>query len=127
MKRKGAFGLIALVFIVLMGSCEIINPPEQIPSYIRIDTFNVLVNDFDQGSASHMITDIWINIGGKIIGTYVMPFTIPTLETGLQTVIISPGIKVNGISASRRKYPFYKPVKLDIELHEGEIHLIEPV
>ncbi len=127
MKRTGSYGLITLIFIVLLGSCEIINPAEKIPSYIRIDTFKVKINDFDKGSASHMITDIWLSVGGTNMGVYVMPFTIPTLETGLQTLTIRPGIKVNGISASRKAYPFYEPITVDVELHEGEIHLIEPV
>ncbi len=108
------------------SSCELINPSEDIPSYIKIDTFMVTVNDFDKGSSSHYMTDIWISVGGTNMGVYTMPFTIPTLETGLQTITISGGIKLNGISASRMRYPFYEPVIFDMELHAGEIHEITP-
>ncbi|MBT3244757.1 MAG: hypothetical protein HN352_16540 [Bacteroidetes bacterium] len=127
MKQAANFGIISLVSILLFGSCEIINPPEKIPSYIRIDTFKVVVNEFDRGTATHMMTDIWMSVGGTNMGVYTMPFTIPTLETGLQTITIRPGIKLNGISASRIAYPFYEPVIIDLELHEKEIHLLEPV
>ncbi len=74
-----------------------------------------------------MMTDIWLNVGGSNMGVFRMPFTIPTLEKGFQTIFIRPGIKVNGVSASRTAYPFYKPFTIDLELKEGEIHLIEPV
>ncbi len=127
MKTTGFITAITLFFLVGLFSCDIINPAEDIPSYVRIDTFKVTVDDFDKGSTSHMITDIWISVGGTNLGVFTMPFTVPSLSTGLQTLTIAPGIKLNGISASRIRYPFYKPVTVDIELIEGEIHLIEPI
>jgi len=115
-----------LTVVTLLSSCNIINPPEDIPSYIKIDTFKVEVKDFDQGSASHYISTCYISVGGTNLGVFEMPFTIPSLETGLQTLTIRPGVKLNGISASRIDYPFFEPFIIDYELHEGEIHLIEP-
>lgn len=125
-----AFRILTLTFLVsaaLLSSCELVNPPEKIPSYIRIDTFRVEVNDFDAGSASHMLTVCYLSAGGQNLGVFEMPFTIPCLETGLQTLTIRPGIKLNGIAASRIDYPFFEPYITDRELHEGEIHIIEPV
>jgi len=126
MKPTGFLTAITLFFLVSFSSCDLINPPEEIPAYIRIDTFKVTINDFDKGSASHMITDIWLSVGGSHLGAFTMPFTIPSLEKGLQTIFITPGIKKNGISASRIRYPFYKPVTVDVDLKEGEVLLIQP-
>ncbi len=112
--------------VIMLSSCELINPPEKIPSYIRIDTFKVEVNDFDMGSASHMMTICYISVGGSNLGVFEMPFTVPSLETGMQTLTIRPGIKLNGIAASRIDYPFFEPYIVDCELRAGEIHLIEP-
>lgn len=112
---------------IILSSCDLINPPEKVPAYIRIDTFKVEVNDFDEGSASHYITNCYISAGGANLGVFQMPFTIPSLETGLQTLTIRPGIKLNGIAASRIDYPFFEPYIIDYELHAGETHLIEPV
>jgi hypothetical protein len=117
--------LLALLLIAA-SSCDIVNPPEDIPSFIRVDTFIVEVYDIDQGSASHMMENCYISVGGTNMGVFQMPFTIPTLETGMQTVTIRPGIKLNGIAASRIDYPFFEPYITDIELRENEIHLIEP-
>lgn len=127
MKTTGLYTAVTLFFLVSLFSCDLINPPEEIPAYIRIDTFQVTIDDFDKGSASHMITDIWMSVGGTNMGVFTMPFTIPTLDKGLQSIFIKPGIKLNGISASRIAYPFFKPVTVDVDLKEGEIHLIQPV
>jgi hypothetical protein len=123
-----AFRFLCVIFLALgvLSSCDLINPPERIPSYIQIDTVLVSVNDFDQGSASHMMTVCYLSVGGDNIGIFEMPFTVPSLETGLQTIYIRPGVKLNGIAASRIDYPFYEPYVIDYELHEGEIHIIEP-
>jgi len=73
-----------------------------------------------------MITVCYVSVGGANLGIFEMPFTVPSLETGLQTLTIRPGVKLNGISASRIDYPFFEPYIIDYELHVGEIHLIEP-
>jgi hypothetical protein len=110
----------------LSFSCDLIDPPEEIPAYIQIDTILVSVNDFDKGSASHQLDNIWISVGGENMGVFEMPFTIPTYSKGLQTLTIRGGVRLNGIAASRYEYPFFNPYIVDVELREGEIHLIEP-
>lgn len=127
MKKAGFIVSTTLIFLLSCFSCEIINPPEDIPAYIQIDTFKVVVDDFDKGTAGHMMGDIWLSVGGKNMGVYTMPFTIPTLETGFQTLTVKPGIKMNGISASRIAYPFFKPYIIDEQLTPGETTTIEPV
>lgn len=128
MRRMHAI-LVLIGLLVLAGfpACNLINPPEEIPAYIRIDTFQVTIQNFDEGSASHMITDCWISVGGSNLGVFVMPFTIPSLEKGWQTVSVRPGIKLNGVSASRIDYPFFEPYLTDLDLREGEIHHLAPV
>lgn len=126
MNIRGFLAMMTLLILAGLSSCEMINPPEEIPAYIQIDTFQISVDRFDQGSASHMITDAWISVGGTNLGVFVMPFTIPSLDKGLQTITIRPGIQLNGISASRIDYPFFKPYITDIELIEKEIHQITP-
>lgn len=117
---------VSVALLLMASSCDLINPPEEIPSYIRVDTFLIEVHDIDQGSASHMITNCYLSVGGANMGIFQMPFTIPSLETGLQTITLRPGIKLNGIAASRIDYPFYKPYITDVELRSGEIHLLQP-
>ena len=101
-----------LLVITLAGisfSCNIINPPEDIPSLIRVDTVAVKVSDFDQGSASHNITCIKVNIGGTTLGFFDLPTLMPCLMSGKKDLYIEPGIELNGIRGSRAVYPFFKP------------------
>src|SRR5438067_12211826 len=93
--------------IMLFTSCEIINPSEDIPSYLHVESFSVTTNNETQGSNSSKITDVWVTVDGKALGTYELPATLPVLATGSHDVILSPGILINGIAATRTAYPFY--------------------
>jgi hypothetical protein len=116
-----------ITLAVSLISCNLINPPETIPALIKIDTVMVRVTNFDQGSASHMMSNVWLSVNGKNLGVYEMPALIPSLETGKQWVYIRPGIKLNGISASRVAYPFYEPYELrELVLEPGVATLVTP-
>ncbi|MDX5345959.1 MAG: hypothetical protein LPJ89_02375, partial [Hymenobacteraceae bacterium] len=78
----------ALLFLVLatVSGCEIINPDEETPSYIRINRI-----DFDPqatGYASAAITDAWVFASDpnrnsfELIGVYELPATVPLLISG---------------------------------------------
>lgn len=92
----------------LLFSCNIINPPEDIPAYIKIDTLQV-VKGLGNEPAYHNLTCVKINVAGTSLGFFEIPTMTPCLTTGLQTLFIEPGFAVNGISASRAVYPFFKP------------------
>ncbi len=90
-----------IVLALFITACEIINTEEDIPSFIRINQFE----HADVGTAK--IVDAWLYINNDLQGIYTIPNTIPVLKNGKQNLHISPGIKENGISASRKNYPFY--------------------
>lgn len=117
---KAIFGM--GLAILLFNSCNLINPAEPVPSYIRIDSVHLLINDpLKEGSSSHKIKDVWVYVDNQPVGTYEMPAKFPVLNTGTKSVIIDPGILLNGISASRIRYPFFKPYTTTINLRSGEI------
>lgn len=99
--------VIALAGLFL--SCNIINPPEDIPAYIRVDTVLVKTTLFDQGSANHKITCIKVNIGGSTLGFFELPTMVPSLITGPRDLYLEPGVELNGIAGSRIVYPFFRP------------------
>ncbi len=98
-----------ITLAVFFLSCNIINPPEDIPSYIKIDTLQVKVTNFDQGSASNSMTCMKINVAGTTIGFFQFPILVPCLSTGPQSLFIEPVYEVNGISGTREVYPFFTP------------------
>lgn len=101
-----------LPVITLAGfflSCNIINPAEDIPSYIKVDTVLVKVTNFDQGSASQNMTCVKLNVAGTTLGFFEMPTMAPCLTTGMQSLYLEPAFELNGIAGSRAVYPFFKP------------------
>ncbi|MBN8697847.1 MAG: hypothetical protein J0L87_15055 [Bacteroidetes bacterium] len=107
-------------------SCNIINPAEPIPSYIRINGIS-LTTVAGQGSNSSKISDAWVYIDEQLVGCFEIPVTIPILKEGVHQLRIRAGIKVNGISATRSPYPFYDSYTQTITLNKGEVQTISPV
>lgn len=120
---KKYFFLIAITS--LFCSCELINPSEDIPAYIKIEEYE-FTSIGEESKKPHNITDAWVNIDGNKQGVYELPTTFPVLAEGKHTLLIRPGIKVNGIAASRDIYPFYKEFSLDIIFTPHEITTIKP-
>jgi hypothetical protein len=126
--QKTRMFLLAITLAALFLSCNIINPSESIPAYIKVDTVLVKVTTFDQGSAKHNMSCVKINIAGTTLGFYELPVMAPCLITGEQSLYLEPAIELNGISGSRMVYPFYKPYTGTgkINLVQGEIITIVP-
>ena len=120
---------ILLFPILLNSSCEWINPEEETPSFIQIDSFvmedNLLA---DEGSLSHDIRDAWVFIDDKMIGIYEIPARIPILESGIHKLTIGPGIFISTNSTQRDNYPFYNAyIDESFNLIAGETQFVTPV
>lgn len=115
-----------IVFALLFTACELINPEEDTPSYIYIDSFEVETSNL-QGSHSSKITDAWVWVDNENLGVYPLPAYIPVLKSGVQDIHIEAGIKQNGISASRINYPFYTPYSKAITLSPLKTDTISPL
>jgi len=118
------------IFFILIYSvsCNIINPEEEIPAYIRINNVNLITDVISEGSNNHKISDVWVNLNGYRQGTYELPVTFPVLDIKSKNeLIFRPGIKINGIAASRDIYPFYTFYTIDTILTRDAITEITPV
>jgi hypothetical protein len=112
--------------ILLLTSCEIINPAENVPSYIHIDSFTVTSDNETQGSSSSNIRDVWVTINGQDLGVHELPATLPVIASGNQSIILSGGIFINGISATRTPYPFYTHYETTLNLEKAKILTLNP-
>ena len=115
-----------LLILFLYHSCNIFDPPGQIPSYIHIDSIGVTTNYPSQGTASHKIVDAWVYVDEVLNGVYQMPATIPILASGIHEIDIHPGILVDGIQATQEEYPFYTFSSQNINLTPQQITTINP-
>ena len=65
----------SIFILLLLSSCELINPEEDTPAFIKIDNFDYTV---DVGTAK--IVDAWVYIDNDLQGIYPIPNTIPVLK-----------------------------------------------
>lgn len=108
------------------GSCNLINPPEQIPSYIQLDSPSVTITAGLQGTSNQKITDGWVYVDGTFQGAYEMPVTFPLLKQGTKNILISPGIIENGVSATRVQYPFFYTDTFSVNLEPKKTYSFHP-
>ncbi len=108
----------------LFYSCEWINPAEDIPGYIYIDSIKLSVNN-SLGPNTSKITDAWIYHAGELVGVYDLPATIPVLKKDSNGISIGAGIKHNGKVNTRITYPFYKFSEQTTELRPGVIDSLD--
>ncbi|PCJ87787.1 MAG: hypothetical protein COA57_04320 [Flavobacteriales bacterium] len=116
--------------MLLFSACEVINPQEEIPSYIHIEKIDLKITDTNtQGSASHNITDAWVFVDDELIGAFELPKTIPILKAGNHTLKVRAGIKNSGATLLRTTYPFFNSYVNDttFTLFRDSVITITPV
>lgn len=119
---------IFIITLYLFSGCEK-DSGQEIPSYIHISSFDLVENEnVDEGSLSHNITDAWVYVNNKFIGVFELPSTFPVLEEGSSTILIKPGIKMNGIASTRVPYPFYTDYTVEgVMLEKEKTDTLQPV
>jgi hypothetical protein len=95
------FGAFSLVF---MG-CE----KAKAPAYLHIPAWN-FVSQPGQGTESQKITELWVYQNEQLLGIYSTPANIPIIDLDRSKIQILAGIKNNGLSDSRIRYPFFQSV-----------------
>ena len=108
------------------ASCELINPAEEIPSYLYVTPFSFTTDLAKEGSASANITEAWLTVNGDFLGAYSLPALIPVLAAGNANVRLEAGIHDNGIRSTPNVYPYYEAFTLDLELTPNETDTINP-
>lgn len=123
--------MVVMVFLAMsLTSCKKFDGSQQVPSYIHIESITVdpLTDYYTYGANSNKITDAWVHVDDQLIGVYELPATFPVLKKGPHKVAIYGGIKVDGRSGARDRYPFYKPIIYqNLELVEDSIVNLNPV
>jgi hypothetical protein len=117
--RKNQHYFFLLLFLCFTASsCEKFTGNQTVPAYLGIDSIYITTNYFSQGTASQRITDAWVYVDDNFLGAYELPARFPVLNSGKHSVKIWPGIKKNGIAATRTSYEFYSPVQKDVNFRQ---------
>ena len=128
LRWRGLTGLANLTLfgiLCLLNACDIVNPEEALPAYLKIENFDFSTTP-QQGTASEQITDVWVFVNDLSLGVYELPATIPSLAVGNQDVTVFPVIRENGVRSTPIIYPFYQRFETTLDLKIGETVTIQP-
>lgn len=125
MRTKYLLPVLLLGMIVGSG-CNVINPPEKIPTYIRIDSFQLVgTNPLDV--TTQAINSVWVYFNSQIIGVYNLPANIPVIADGPGQIQVNPGVDFTGYGGYKVIYPFYTFDSLNITPQPGKSISYTPV
>lgn len=127
MKIPFSFCSLIVLLALFTSGCQLFDKDEQIPSYVIVESVSLTPNYPDYGTSSQNITDVWVYANDVSIGCFELPARIPILAEGSTKLTFSPGIKVNGIAATRATYPFYSNVSYQCNLSPDSAIKITPV
>ena len=126
-KRNKPILLYLLCILCCLSACDIINPAEDIPAFIEVDSFQLTTNPDTQGSNGHQINDVWAFVGGEALGVFELPARIPVLEMGEQTITLFAGIRENGLRSTPVIYPFYDRYETVVNLVPEQTIVLSPI
>lgn len=118
--------ILFLPYLLLLGCIK--NNPD--PSWISVSEWDLQENPNSinpTGVLTENITDAWVYMDGELVGVFEVPFKIPILDKGNHKLLIYPTVRNNGISATKKIYPFLQPYEIDVELVQNETVSIDPV
>lgn len=115
--------LLLVVAVFILMSCR---KTDTTPSWVIINDFVLTTDEPTEGVNSHDITDAWVYMDNQALGVFELPCKIPVLAEGTHDFIIYPGIKQNGISATRVKYPFYERFDVKLALVKNQEVVVTP-
>lgn len=113
--------------LFLLSSCVKNNPD---PAWLEVNEWNLLANPDlvgVEGELTHNFTDAWVFINGKVIGVFEVPFKIPILMSGNVNIKIYPTVRNNGISATKKIYPFVEVYEINADLVANQTLTLNPI
>ena len=110
---------------VLSSGCELINPDEQVPAFLRIEEYSITTST-PQGQAVHNLTDAWVFNNEQLVGVYEIPATIPLLSEGPTPLRIRAGMRVSGQVGQRSAHPFIQDLNVTLPFSPDSTTVLNP-
>jgi hypothetical protein len=120
------FLLIICITILTLNSCVKNNPA---PSWLEVNEWTLQSNpglSAAEGELTQNFSDAWVFIDDQVIGVFEVPFKIPILKTGNCNIKIYPAVRNNGISATKKIYPFMEAYEVNAELIQNQTLTLNP-
>ncbi|MFM7566739.1 MAG: hypothetical protein ACKO4K_08330 [Flavobacteriales bacterium] len=113
------------LFLLLFGCVK--NNPD--PSWLTIEKWTLTANPMLSGSEGelfHNLSEAWVYVNDDCLGVFELPVKIPVLKSGPVSVKVYPGVRNNGVSATKKIYPFLKAYELNTTLTQNQVTTISP-
>jgi len=105
--KKVLPGLFSVLFLAV--GCNVINPSEQVPTYVHIEPFIYTNPDsLATGASTHDIPSAWLYCDGQAVGTFDLPCTVPVIMKKTSLLTITPAVTNQGLKAYVLQYPYYQ-------------------
>ena len=116
--------LFTSIIVLISNSCVKNN---QDPTWIYIAPWTLQANQTNlEGELTHNITDAYVLVDDKIIGYFELPIKLPLLINGVKKITLYPTIHNNGISSTKKIYPFLQAYTIVANLEKNETFKINP-
>lgn len=121
--------LLCVAVSFLLSGCSAIDPKEDIPTYVQIDSVDFVINNsLKEGSASHNIKTAWVYYNNNSIGVFDLPCRVPVITDGEEGVFsFAPGITLNGLQDLQPRYEFYQFDTLLLKTSPGKVINFTPM
>ena len=119
--------LLSGLFTVLSTGCGLWDDKMVEPHTLIVPSFNLTTYE-GEGTDSNNIAEVWVYSETDVLGVFPLPATIPVLQENGEDVVhitLLPGVRVNGISSTRKPYPFYEVIELDVNYVPGGVDTVE--
>lgn len=99
----------------------------QVPHWIVVPVPEVIVAS-GEGTANARIEEVWVYTEKRVLGAFPLPARVPVLpdeEGGNVTLTFLPGVRANGVAATRKPYPYYAVHRQTFALEPGAEDTLE--
>ncbi len=111
--------------LLVLGSCDLINPDEQAPAYLRVAPF--AYSPAVPGSpATATVSSAFVYANNLLLGVFELPAKIPVLQQGSVSLRLVPAIIPDGQRGTRITYPFYTSYSLTTTLQPEATVRVNP-
>lgn len=111
--KRQTFQLLTLFVLGLLGSCNWINPPEDVPAFVMLQEPRVCLDSTCTDIRPHGLKAAWVYreelpVPLGVFGTY-SRFPLPDAEQ--KEIVLRAGVFENGISNFIKEYPFLQQLR----------------
>ncbi len=114
-----------MLYFFCISGCNVINPKEEIPTYVQVDSFQ-MIDSNSMGGITHKIRSIFTVYNGQNVGSFDLPAKIPILASGTKELLLYAGVDNSGLYSYQIQYPHYEAYKTNLTAMPGKVVTVMP-